>query len=41
MNILFVRLGALGDVVHAIPAAAAVRAAMTAVINGERHRYGT
>jgi lipopolysaccharide heptosyltransferase I len=28
MNILFVRLGALGDVVHAIPAAAAVRAAM-------------
>ncbi len=28
MNILIVRLGALGDVVHAIPAAAALRAAM-------------
>jgi lipopolysaccharide heptosyltransferase I len=28
MNILMVRLGALGDVVHAIPAAAAIRAAM-------------
>ena len=28
MNILIVRLGALGDVVHAIPAAAAIRAAM-------------
>jgi lipopolysaccharide heptosyltransferase I len=28
MNILIVRLGSLGDVVHAIPAAAAVRAAM-------------
>ena len=27
MNILIVRLGALGDVVHAIPAAAALRAA--------------
>ena len=28
MNILIVRLGALGDIVHAIPAAAAIRAAM-------------
>ena len=28
MNILIVRLGALGDVVHAIPAAAALRAAL-------------
>ena len=28
MNILIVRLGALGDIVHAIPAAAALRAAM-------------
>ena len=28
MNILIVRLGALGDVVHAIPAAAAIRAAL-------------
>ena len=27
MNILIVRLGALGDIVHAIPAAAALRAA--------------
>ena len=27
MNILIVRLGALGDVVHAVPAAAALRAA--------------
>ena len=27
MNILIVRLGALGDIVHAVPAAAAVRAA--------------
>jgi lipopolysaccharide heptosyltransferase I len=30
MNILIVRLGALGDVVHAIPAAAAIRAALPA-----------
>jgi heptosyltransferase-1 len=30
MNILIVRLGALGDVVHTIPAAAALRAAMPA-----------
>jgi lipopolysaccharide heptosyltransferase I len=30
MHILIVRLGALGDVVHAIPAAAAIRAAMPA-----------
>ena len=28
MNILIVRLGALGDIVHAVPAAAALRAAM-------------
>jgi heptosyltransferase-1 len=28
MNILLVRLGALGDIVHAVPAAAALRAAM-------------
>ena len=28
MNILIVRLGALGDIVHAIPAAAALRAAL-------------
>jgi len=28
MNVLFVRLGALGDIVHTIPAAAALRAAM-------------
>ena len=28
MNILIVRLGALGDIVHALPAAAALRAAM-------------
>jgi lipopolysaccharide heptosyltransferase I len=28
MNILIVRLGALGDIIHAIPAAAALRAAM-------------
>ncbi len=28
MNVLIVRLGALGDIVHAIPAAAALRAAM-------------
>ena len=27
MNVLIVRLGALGDIVHAIPAAAALRAA--------------
>ena len=27
MNILLVRLGALGDIVHAVPAAAALRAA--------------
>ena len=26
MNILIVRLGALGDIVHALPAAAALRA---------------
>ena len=30
MNLLIVRLGALGDIVHAIPAAAALRAAMPA-----------
>jgi heptosyltransferase I len=30
MNILIVRLGALGDIVHAIPAAAALRAALPA-----------
>jgi lipopolysaccharide heptosyltransferase I len=28
MNVLIVRLGAMGDIVHAIPAAAAIRAAM-------------
>ena len=28
MNILIVRLGALGDIVHALPAAAALRAAL-------------
>ena len=30
MNFLIVRLGALGDIIHAVPAAAALRAAFPA-----------